>query len=208
MARPLRLEFPGALCHLTARGNARAPIFLDDEDRELFLQLLGREVEQQRWRLCAYCLMDNHYHLLVETSEPSLARGMARLDAVYTAAFNRRHRARRALFPGALQEHPGGSGGLFPGALPPLVLNPVRAKICKNPAGYRWSSYLATLGRCAIAPWLDAQAMLKSFGGDPEAQHAAHRKSVAQGVGPASLWKALRARKSSARWKTVTLMGA
>ena len=91
MSRPLRLEFAGALYHVTARGNAREDIFRDDGDRATFLDLLGREIAQQRWRLYAYCLMGNHYHLLIETPEPNLTRGMQRLNQVYTQRFNRRH---------------------------------------------------------------------------------------------------------------------
>ena len=91
MARPLRLEFPGAVYHLTARGDRREPIFDDEGDRLLFLELLGKEVRQQGWLLYAYCLMDNHNHLLLETPEPSLVRGMRRLNGVYTQTFNRRH---------------------------------------------------------------------------------------------------------------------
>jgi REP element-mobilizing transposase RayT len=85
------MEFPGALYHLTARGNAREAIYQDDVDCELFLALLGREIEQQGWQCYAYCLMDNHYHLLIETPEPNLSRGMRRLNQVYTQAYNRRH---------------------------------------------------------------------------------------------------------------------
>ena len=92
MSRPLRLEFAGALYHVTARGNAREAIFRDDEDRAMFLDLVGREIAQQRWRCYAYCLMGNHYHLLIETAEPNLTRGMQRLNQVYTQRFNRRHR--------------------------------------------------------------------------------------------------------------------
>src|SRR4030067_279618 len=92
MSRPLRLEYAGALYHLTARGNARADIFADDDDRGLFLKLLGQEIAQQGWRCYAYCLMDNHYHLLIETPEPNLVAGMRRLNGGYTTAFNRRHR--------------------------------------------------------------------------------------------------------------------
>ncbi len=91
MARQLRLEFPGALYHLTARGNAREAIYRDDVDRKLFLALLGREIEQQGWQCYAYCLMDNHYHLLIETPELNLSHGMRRLNQVYTQAYNRRH---------------------------------------------------------------------------------------------------------------------
>ena len=91
MARPLRLEFPGAVYHITARGDRREPIFLDDEDRLRFIDLLSREVKQQGWLLFAFCLMDNHYHLLLETPQPNLVRGMRRLNGVYTQAFNRAH---------------------------------------------------------------------------------------------------------------------
>jgi len=80
MARPLRLQFPGAVYHLTARGNARQDIYLDDTDRHAFLRLLGREVQQQRWYCYAYCLMSNHYHLLIETPEANLVPGMRRLN--------------------------------------------------------------------------------------------------------------------------------
>jgi REP element-mobilizing transposase RayT len=91
MARPLRLEFAGALYHLTSRGDHREDIYLDDQDRRTFLDLLGKEILQQRWLCYAYCLMDNHYHLLIETPEANLVRGMRRLNGVYTQSFNRRH---------------------------------------------------------------------------------------------------------------------
>jgi putative transposase len=91
MARPLRLEFSGAVYHVTARGDRREAIFLDDQDRQRFLGLLGREIGQQNWLLYAYCLMGNHYHLLLETPEANLARGMRRLNGVYTQGFNRRY---------------------------------------------------------------------------------------------------------------------
>ena len=91
MARPLRLEFPGAVYHITARGNARQPIALDDTDRERYVEVLGREVSQQNWQCYAWCLMDNHYHLLIETPEGNLVHGMRRLNQVYTQGFNRRH---------------------------------------------------------------------------------------------------------------------
>lgn len=91
MTRPLRLEFPGAVYHLTARGDRREDIFLDDADRLTFLDLLAKEVRQQYWRLYAYCLMSNHYHLLIETPKGKLVGGMRRLNGVYTQAFNRRH---------------------------------------------------------------------------------------------------------------------
>ena len=91
MARPLRIEFPGALYHVTSRGNARAPIFLEDRDRRQLLRILSDVVERYRWVCHAYCLMTNHYHLLVETPEANLSRGMRQLNGLYTQRFNRAH---------------------------------------------------------------------------------------------------------------------
>src|SRR5574341_1200890 len=91
MARLLRIEFPGALYHVTARGNERKPIYRDERDRRRFLERLAQVVRTYRVRLHAYVLMRNHYHLLVETPEANLARAMRQLNGVYTQDFNRRH---------------------------------------------------------------------------------------------------------------------
>jgi REP element-mobilizing transposase RayT len=91
MARPLRIEIPGALYHVTARGNARAPICLSDSDRLLFLDLLGNAIEEHGWIYHSFCLMPNHYHLLLETPEANLSRGMRQLNGLYGQRFNRRH---------------------------------------------------------------------------------------------------------------------
>ncbi|MCP3690024.1 MAG: addiction module toxin RelE, partial [Gammaproteobacteria bacterium] len=91
MARPLRIEFAGALYHVTARGNAQQAIYKDDSDRQLFLNLLGNTCERHDWVCHAYCLMDNHYHLLIETLAPNLSKGMKYLNGTYTQAFNRCH---------------------------------------------------------------------------------------------------------------------
>jgi len=91
MARPLRLEFAGALYHVTSRGDRREAIYEDDADREAFLELLGKVCTRHNWVCYAYCLMSNHYHLMVETPDANLSRGMRQLNGVYTQAFNRRH---------------------------------------------------------------------------------------------------------------------
>jgi putative transposase len=100
VSRPLRLEYPGAVWHVTSRGNERRDVFRDDEDRGRFLAVLAWTVGLFRWRLHAYVLMGNHYHLLLETPEPTLSRGMRQLNGVYTRAFNRRHRRSGHLFQG------------------------------------------------------------------------------------------------------------
>jgi REP element-mobilizing transposase RayT len=92
MARPLRVAFDGALDHVTSRGNARADIVEDDQDRHAFLATLGKVVQRCHWRCHAYCLMDNHYHLVLETPAGNLSQGMRQLNGIYTQTYNRRHR--------------------------------------------------------------------------------------------------------------------
>ena len=91
MARPLRIEFPGALYHVTARGSRQEAIFINDHDRQTFLSILERVIEGFHWLCYAYCLMDNHYHLVIETPDGHLARGMRQLNGVYTQQSNRHH---------------------------------------------------------------------------------------------------------------------
>ena len=88
MARPLRIEYEGAVYHVTSRGNARQNIFNDDKDKEVFLEILGNVVKTYNWICHAYCLMDNHYHLLIETPEANLSKGMRQLNGVYTQKYN------------------------------------------------------------------------------------------------------------------------
>lgn len=100
MARSLRIEFAGALYHVTARGNAREEIYCDDVDCQQFLMLLQNTVNRYDWYCHAYCLMDNHYHLLVETSTPTLSKGMKLLNGTYTQYFNRQHQRVGHVFQG------------------------------------------------------------------------------------------------------------
>lgn len=89
MARPIRIEYPGALYHVTAQGNLREATFLRDSDRRLFLDQLGAVCARYHWRCLSYCLMGSHYHLLIETREASLSRDMRHLNGIYTQYFNR-----------------------------------------------------------------------------------------------------------------------
>ena len=100
MARPPRIEHAGGVFHLVARGNERALVFRDDRDRERFLEILEAVADRYRWRVLAYCLMGNHFHLLVMTLEPTLARGMRQLNGVYAQWFNRRQLRVGHLFQG------------------------------------------------------------------------------------------------------------
>jgi REP element-mobilizing transposase RayT len=188
MARPLRLEFAGALYHLTARGNRQESIFLDDRDRQTFLDLLGKEVQQQGWVCYAYCLMDNHYHLMMETPEPNLVRGMRRLNGVYTQAFNRRHNKVGHLFQGRYKAILVDRENYLLELSRYVVLNPVRAKVVGRAEDWRWSSYRATAGKIVPPAWLAAQKLLSLFGGE----RANYREFVSEGIGKASVWEDLK----------------
>src|SRR3972149_8400468 len=136
MARPFRLEFPGALYHITSRGNARQEIFLDDDDRTNFLNLLGREVEQQRWNCHAYCLMSNHYHIMIETPEGNLVLGMRRLNGAYSQEFNRRHGRGGPLFQGRYKSTVVDPESYLLELCRYVVLKPVRAGVGEQPRGW------------------------------------------------------------------------
>ena len=187
MARPLRIEFPGALYHVTSRGNARQPIFLDDGDRHIFLDRLGEVVESHHWDCHCYCLMTNHFHLLVETPEPNLSRGMRRLNGHYSQRFNRRHdrvgHVLQGRFTGILVEREAHILELTRY----VVLNPVRAGLVGSAEDYPWSSLRATLGLAPTPSWLRPEAMLAAFG-----SRARYREFVGEGMGARSPWSGLR----------------
>lgn len=192
MARPLRLEFPGAVYHITARGNAQQAIFLDDEDRDRFLDLLAREIRQSGWKCYAYCLMNNHYHLLIETPEGNLVSGMRRLNGVYTQAFNRRHHRAGHLFQGRYKSIVVDRENYLLELCRYVALNPVRAKMVEKIEEWPWGSYRATSGLGKAPDWLDTAWVLSQFGSTRSTAQAAYRQFVAEGIGAAAPWENLR----------------
>lgn len=192
MARPLRLEFPGALYHLTARGNARAPIYQDDHDRREFLDLLGSVCDRWNWRVHAYCLMGNHYHLVVETPEPTLSRGMRQLNGVYTQAFNRRHRKVGHLFQGRYTAILADKDKYLLELARYVVLNPVRAAMVKSAGQWPWSSYRATIGRAASPGWLTTDWLLSQFAARRAEARRRYVRFIAEGKDQPTLWQQLR----------------
>jgi putative transposase len=146
MARPLRIEFPDAVYHITSRGNGRADIYLDERDRESFLQTLGDVCRRMRWVCYAYCLMTNHYHLVIETLDANLARGMRQLNGVYTQCFNRHHGHTGHVFQGRYKAILVDRDAYLLELARYVVLNPVRAGMVKSPQQWRWSSYAAMMG--------------------------------------------------------------
>jgi REP-associated tyrosine transposase len=144
--RPPRSEHPGAISHLTARGNGGEPIFLDDYDRVGLLQLFALVGGKQGWQCLAYCLMGNHYHLLVRTPEPTLAVGMHAIQARYARGFNERHGRSGHLFGSRYFQRLVESESHVLTSAVYTVLNPVRARLVQHPAEWLWSSYRATIG--------------------------------------------------------------
>jgi REP element-mobilizing transposase RayT len=192
MARPLRIEFPGALYHVTARGDRRERIYTSDVDRGRFLELLAREVGQQHWLLYAYCLMDNHYHLLVETPEANLVRGMRRLNGAYTQWFNRRHGLVGHVLQGRYKAILVEKDSHLLELARYVVLNPVRANAVREPVSYAWSSYRATLGAAPCPAWLSAAQLLAWFSTDACSARNAYLRFVAEGTDAPAPWTGLR----------------
>ena len=182
MARPLRLEHAGALWHVTSRGNERRTIFRDDRDRRFFLALLADTVELFAWRLHAYVLMGNHYHLLLETPEANLSRGMHRINAIYSQSFNRRHDRVGHLLQGRFGAILIEKERHLLEIVRYVVLNPVRAGLVHDPGEWPWSSYLATAGLGRAPAWLDTEWTISQFGTGAGAQ-CAYREFVNSGTG-------------------------
>jgi REP element-mobilizing transposase RayT len=192
MARQLRLEFPGALYHITSRGNNKQEVFLDDEDRRDFLDLTGKEIEQQKWKCYAYCIMDNHYHLVIETPEGNLVSGMRRLNAVYSQIFNRKHGRVGHLFQGRYKSLIVEREGYLLELCRYVVLNPVRAGIVDQPEQWEWSSFNDTVGLRAEPRWLDTKGVLELFSHDETEAHAQYRLFVLDGIGGPSPWEKIK----------------
>jgi len=152
MARPLRIEFPGALYHLTSRGDRREAIYEDDEDRQRFLAILGEVAERYNWICHAYCLMTNHYHLVAETVEGNLSQGMRHLNGVYTQASNRRHERNGHLFQGRFKGILVDRDAYLLELARYVVLNPVRAGMAEAPEEWPWSSYGAMMDVAPAPP--------------------------------------------------------
>ena len=176
MARPLRICFPGAIYHITSRGNARETCFRDDIDKLIFLRILGQAIERYGWLCVAYCLMDNHYHLVIETPQPNLSTGMRHLNGNYARVFNNRHDRCGHVFQARFRSILIDEGPYFLAACRHVVRNPVRAGSCARPGEYRWSSYRGTAGVADPDLPLALDRLLGSFAPTIRAAQAAYRR--------------------------------
>jgi putative transposase len=182
MARPLRLEFAGAVYHLTSRGNARQKVFFTDHDRQLFLDTLAQVVSRYGWICHAYCLMANHYHLLVETPKANLSIGMRQLNGIYTQSFNRRHKRVGHLFQGRFKAILVEKEFYLLELCRYIVLNPVRVKGGVETGAWKWSSYRAAAGLASVPEFLSVDWLLGQFGKNRPAAQKRYREFVREGL--------------------------
>lgn len=191
MARPLRIEYAGAVYHVTSRGNARENIFQDDTDKELFLEVLGSVVRRYNWLCYAYCLMSNHYHLLIETPDANLSKGMKQLNGVYTQRYNQRHKKTGHVFQGRYKAILVEKESYLLELCRYMVLNPVRASVVERPEEWKWSSYLATAGIQKSPEYLTTDWILGQFGNNREDAERQYKEFVLSGIKKESPWKKL-----------------
>lgn len=192
MARPLRIEFAGALYHVTSRGNGREDIYLDDSDRELFMVVLGEACSLFNWTVHAWCLMSNHYHLLVETPDSNLSRGMRYLNGVYTQRFNRTHSHVGHLFQGRFKAILVEKEAHMLELARYVVLNPVRAGMVESAEQWSWSSYPAMVGLSGCPEWFDREWLLGNFGESNRSAVRQYMRFVEDGVLQSSPWSMLK----------------
>lgn len=189
MARPLRIEYPHAVYHITSRGNEKKDIFIDDKDRLIFFEILNNVREKYNWICHSYCLMNNHYHLVIETPDANLSIGMRQLNGVYTQKFNKRHNRIGHLFQGRYKAILIQKDSHLLEVCRYVVLNPVRAKISNIPEDYKWSSYRATAGLDKQPEFLTTDWILAQFDNDKKRARRLYRDFVIAGIDKTKIYE-------------------
>ena len=188
MGRPLRLEYSGGLYHLTSRGDRREDIYESDNDRIMFLKILGEVCLSYNWVCHSYCLMSNHYHLLIETPDANLSQGMRQLNGVYSQKFNRNHKRVGHVFQGRYKAILVEKDSYLLELARYIVLNPVRARMVQFAEEWEWSSYRETINQASISPWLNTDFILAGFGRTKGVAIEAYKRFVLTGTGQSSPW--------------------
>nr|VFK48404.1 MAG: REP element-mobilizing transposase RayT [Candidatus Kentron sp. TC] len=192
MTRPLRIEFPGALYHVTSRGNSREDIYWGNTDRELFMTILGEVCRLYNWSIHAWCLMTNHYHVLVETPDANLSKGMRYLNGIYTQRFNRRHGRVGHVYQGRYKAILVEKEIYLLELARYIVLNPVRAGMVDGAEHWIWSSYRATAGLADCPSWFDQGWLLSGFGEHESDAVPRYLRFVTDGMRQPSPWNLLK----------------
>ena len=180
MARPLRLQVAGGIHHVVARGNAGQTIFRDDEDGQVFLSRLSHVCGELGWTCWSYCLMNNHYHLLLHTAHPNLSAGMRDVNSGFARRWHKRHYTGGHLFQGRFFSSLIQRDAHALAVARYIAMNPVHAGLCDSPEEWVWSSHRDACagirsGAC------DPRPLLEHFGGDPSAACDAYRRFVSDG---------------------------
>ena len=191
MARALRIEYEGACYHVTSRGNHQSDVFKDDEDRQTFLEVLTGVASNMGWLCHGYCLMDNHYHLIIETPQANLSKGMRQLNGVYTQTYNRRHGKVGHLFQGRYKSIIVDAEAYLLELSRYVVLNPVRAGMVKDVCQWPWSSYGAMIGATKVPDFLFVDMLLSHFSEAKGKAQRLYASFVAEGVGKEGIWSNL-----------------
>jgi REP-associated tyrosine transposase len=181
MPRKPRAHLGGGIFHVTSRGNRGVAVFLDDVTRLRFLRMLEHTTGRSNWRCLAYCLMTNHFHLVVAMEKPTLSAGMHWLNGCYAQWLNRRHGFKGHLFEDRFHSEAVESEAHLLELSRYVPLNPIRAGLCAHPADWPWSSYRATIGR-EDPGFVSARPMLALFGRSDEKARIAYEAFVADGL--------------------------
>ena len=192
MARPLRIEFPGAIYHITSRRDGRENIYLDEDDRYLWLNIFRSVCKRMQWKCHTYCLMTNHYHLVIETPEPNLSAGMRQLNGVYTQSFNRRHGRVGHVFQGRYKAVLVDKESYLLELCRYVVLNPVRARVVRSVVDWKWSSFRAMVGEEIRVEWVEVDWILGQFGSSRQEAILNFIDFVQQGLESPSVWNDVR----------------
>ena len=188
MGRPLRLEFSGALYHVTSRGNRKEEIYESDDDRVLFLDIFSEVCKSYSWICYSFCLMTNHYHILIETPDGNLSQGMRQLNGVYSQKFNRVHNRVGHVFQGRYMAILVEEESYLLELTRYIVLNPVRAKMVNFAEEWEWISYRATISKSTLPSWLHTDRILARFGRRKGVAIDAYRLFVSEGKEQPSPW--------------------
>jgi putative transposase len=164
--RPPRVLVPNGIYHVTARGNRRQRIFVDSDDHVRFLRLFVAIADRRRWRCHGYCLMPNHYHLLIETPNADISRGMQHLNGAYANAFNEEHGLDGHLFQGRFHAVLVESTWHLLELTRYLAVNPVAAGLCAHPADWPWGSYAGLIGAAPLSSFVAVDELLRCFASD------------------------------------------
>ena len=182
MPRKPSIEIPGGFFHITARAVARMTLYHDEWDYAAWLTMLERTVEAFTWRCYAYCAMPNHFHLVIETPEPTRSAGMRHLNGSYAQRYNARYDGSGHVFQGRYDAKPIVEDAHLLECCRYVVLNPVRARICKRPEDWRWSSYRATVGIVPAPKFPSFDDVLGLFIAPNDRKRSAYARFVADGI--------------------------